>query len=118
MDRHQSEGIVNSPISRRALLTGGPLGLAACGTMDGAYFGKTDPPSTQRLVYLIGSEAGSLDPGKVTGGYERLIVAALFEGLTNPYPTTAQPVAALATHYDVNANFTQYTFYLRGHPKP
>ena len=109
---------MKNPISRRALVTGGPLGLAACGTMDGAYFGKTDPPSTQRLVYLIGSEAGSLDPGKVTGGYERLIVAALFEGLTNPHPTTAQPVAALATHYDVNANFTQYTFYLRGHLKP
>ena len=68
---------MKSPISRRALLTGGPLGLAACGTMDGAYSGKTDPPSTQRPVYLIGSEGGSLDPGKVTGGYERLIVACI-----------------------------------------
>src|SRR5581483_6840613 len=118
LDRHEPEGIVSTRISRRALLTGGPLALAACGTIDGAYFGKTDPPSSQRLVYLIGSEAGSLDPGKITGGYERLIVAALFEGLTNPHPTTAQPIAALATHYEVNSDFTQYTFYLRGHPKP
>src|SRR5215510_8747934 len=109
---------MKTQISRRTLLTGGPLTLAACGTMDGAYFGRTDPPSSQRLVYLIGSEGGSLDPGRVTGGYERLIVPALFEGLTNPHPTTAQPVAALATHYDVNADFNQYTFYLRGHPKP
>jgi ABC-type oligopeptide transport system substrate-binding subunit len=117
MGRHQSEGIVKNPISRRALLTGGPLALGACGTMDGAYFGKTDPPSSQRLVYLI-NEPDSLDPAKVTGGDESFIVPALFEGLTNFHPVTAQPMAALATHYEVNRDFTRFTFYLRGHPRP
>ena len=103
--------------TRRELCAGGIL-FAGCRTADGAYFGKTDPPSSQRLVYLIGSEPDSLDPAKTTGGYERFIVPALFEGLTDFHPTTAQPMAALATHYEVNADFTRYTFYLRGHSKP
>src|SRR5262245_13615598 len=109
---------MNPQISRRTLLTSGPLALAACETARGAYFGKTDPPSSQRLVYLVGGEPDTLDPGKVTGAYESFIIPALFEGLTNFHPTTAQPMAALATHYDVNADFTQYTFHLRGHPRP
>jgi oligopeptide transport system substrate-binding protein len=109
---------MNCQISRRTLLTGGPFTLAACRTAQGAYFGKTDPPSSQRLIYLIGSEPGSLDPGKTTGGYEWVVVPSLFEGLTIEHPATAKPIAALATHYEVNANFTRYTFYLRGHPRP
>src|SRR6476659_9101829 len=28
------------------------------------------------------------------------------------------PMAALATHYEANADFTQFRFYLRGHPAP
>lgn len=109
---------MKAQISRRTLLTAGPLALAACETANGAYFGKTDPPASQRLVYLIGSEPDSLDPGKTTGGYESFIVPALFEGLTHYHPATAQPMAALATHYEVNADSTRYTFYLRGHPNP
>ena len=104
-------------ITRRTLCAGGLLSVA-CKTSASTYFGKTDPPSGQRLVYLIGSEPDTLDPGKTTGGYESFILPALFEGLTNYHPTTAQPMAALATHYNVNADFTQYTFYLRGHPRP
>jgi oligopeptide transport system substrate-binding protein len=104
-------------ISRRALLTGGPLAFAACGTMDGAYFGKTDPPSSQRLIYLI-IEPDALDPAQTTGGDEHFIVPTLFEGLTDFHPATAKPMAALATHYEVNDDFTRYTFYLRGHPWP
>jgi ABC-type oligopeptide transport system substrate-binding subunit len=109
---------MKAEISRRTLLTAGPLALAACETAHGAYFGKTDPPSSQRLIYLIGSEPATLDPGKITGGYGSFVVESLFEGLTNFHPTTAQPMAALATHYDVNADFTQFTFYLRGHHSP
>src|SRR5436190_23752545 len=105
------------PITRRTLCAGGMLSVA-CKTSASAYFGKTDPPSGQRLVYLIGSEPDSFDPGKTTGGYESFIVPAFFEGLTNFHPTTAQPMAGLATHYEVNADFTQYTFYLRGHRTP
>src|SRR3954447_21212419 len=118
MDRYRMEAAMKDRTSRRALLPAGPLALADCRTVKGEYFGKTDPPSSQRLVYLIGSEPDSLDPAKVTGGYERFIVAALFEGLTDFHPTTAKPVAALATHYEVNADFTRYTFYLRGNTRP
>src|ERR1041385_7309395 len=108
---------MKSPISRRTLLAGGPLAFAACESANGAYFGRTDPPSSQRLVYLI-NEPDSLDPAKVTGGDETFIVPALFEGLTTFHPVTAQPVAALATHYEINRDFTRFTFYLRGHARP
>jgi ABC-type oligopeptide transport system substrate-binding subunit len=108
---------MKTQISRRALLTGGPLTFAACETASGAYFGKTDPPSSQRLLYLI-NEPDSLDPAKVTGGDESFIVPALFEGLTNFHPSTCGPMAALATHYHVSRDFTQYRFYLHGHPRP
>ena len=118
LDRYELEAAMKAePITRRTLCAGGMLSVA-CKTSASAYFGKTDPPTGQRLVYLIGSEPDTLDPGKTTGGYESFIVPALFEGLTNFHPTTAQPMAALATHYEVNADFTQYTFYLRGHPGP
>jgi ABC-type oligopeptide transport system substrate-binding subunit len=95
---------MKAQISRRSLLTGGSLALTACGTANGAYFGKTDPPSWQRLVYLIGSEPDTLDPGKMTGGYESFIIPALFESLTSYHPTTAQPIAGLATHYEINTD--------------
>ena len=88
------------PITRRMLCAGGMLSVA-CRTSASAYFGKTDPPSSQRLVYLI-SEPGALDPAQVTGGDERFIIPALFEGLTDFHPTTARPMAALATHYEVS----------------
>jgi ABC-type oligopeptide transport system substrate-binding subunit len=105
------------PITRRTLCAGGMLSVA-CRTSASGYFGKTDPPSKQRLVYLIGSEPDTFDPGKTTGGFEIFILPSLFEGLTNDHPRTAQPMAALATHYEVNRDFSQYTFHLRGHRSP
>jgi oligopeptide transport system substrate-binding protein len=105
-------------ITRRMFCVIPPMLAMGCRAVASPYFGKTVPPSGQRLVYLIGSEPGTLDPGKITGGYEIYIGPALFEGLTSYHPATAQPMAALATHYEVNADFTQYTFYLRGHPQP
>src|SRR5262245_23449299 len=91
---HESE-----PISRRTLCMSGLL-LAGCRTAVSACFGKIDPPSSQRLVYLNGSEPDSLDPATSGGGYD----VALFEGLTY-HPTTAQPMAGPATHYEVNDDF-------------
>ena len=35
-----------------------------------------------------------------------------------PHPQTSQPLAGIATHYEVESNHTRFTFYLRGHPKP
>ena len=101
-------------IPRRTLLAAGPMALAACGRAEETYFGKTDPPKTQRLVYLLEVEPRSLDPVLALELQESLILS-LFEGLTSLHPVTGEPMAALATHYDLTPNGLRYTFYLRGH---
>src|SRR5262249_53665347 len=50
--------------------------------------------------------------------HEFYVIPALFEGLTQYHPELPIPMAALATHYEANSDFTQYRFYLRGHPAP
>src|SRR6476469_7768354 len=85
-------------LSRRAFVSSGPLVLAACKTADGAYFGRTDPPPDQRLVYLQESEPGSLDPA-LTLARQDALVFSLFEGLTSIHPYAGTPVSGLATHY-------------------
>jgi len=104
-----------TPISRRRVLTAAPLALAACRQAQG-YFGRTEPPESDRLVYLIGAEPATLDPAKSTDLWELYIVHALFEGLTTIHPVTGEPMAGLATHYQVSADGLRYTFFLRGHP--
>jgi oligopeptide transport system substrate-binding protein len=42
----------------------------------------------------------------------------MFEGLTQYHPRLPEPMAALATHYEVSPEQDQFTFYLRGHPAP
>src|SRR4029453_3947920 len=64
------------------------------------------------------ADAETLDPGKTNGAQDGYIVIAMFEGLTSCHPQTLEPMAALATHYEMNADHTQFTFYLRGHPTP
>src|SRR5262249_24241472 len=105
-------------MTRRSLLTAVPAMLAACGRGDGAYFGRTEPPRTQRLVYLIGAEPGTLDPAMSPDLWEGYIVHALFEGLTTFHPQMTRAMAALATHYEVSPDGLLYTLYLRGHPAP
>src|SRR5262245_2818371 len=100
-------------ISRRSLLAGGPVVLGACGKVEAAYFGRTAPPQEQRLVYLIGAEPATLDPAKSADLFELYILHSLFEGLTTLHPTSAEPMAGLATHYDMSPNGLSYTFYLR-----
>ena len=102
---------------RPLVLTIAVSALAACGH-DGPYFGATSPPARQRLVYANGNEPDVLDPGTYAGGTEMRIINTLFDGLTKFHPTTLQPLAALATHYEVNADSTRFTFYLRGHQHP
>jgi ABC-type oligopeptide transport system substrate-binding subunit len=109
--------MISKPITRRSLCAATIL-QAACKSKASAYFGDTTVPTEQRLVYIIGAEPATLDPGKTTGGFENFIVPALFESLTNYHPTTGQPMAALSTHYETNADRTGFIFYLRGHPKP
>jgi ABC-type oligopeptide transport system substrate-binding subunit len=109
--------MTNDPITRRALCATAIL-EAACKSRANAYFGDTTVPAEQRLVYIVGAEPATLDPGKTTGGYESFIVPAMFESLTSYHPATGEAMAALATHCEANADRTQFTFYLRGHPKP
>jgi ABC-type oligopeptide transport system substrate-binding subunit len=109
------EGVVKTPVSRRNLLACAPLALGACAHAEQAYFGKTDPPRSQRLVYVLDQEPGSLDPAL---GFDERVTLSLFEGLTNLHPVNGGPIAGLATHFDVTADGLGYTFWLRGHARP
>src|SRR5262245_27951567 len=105
-------------IARRELLGIGSAALVSCRRSDGAYFGSTAAPKTAKLVHILNGEVESLDPAKSTGSHEFYVIPALFEGLTQYHPELPIPMAALATHYEANSDFTQYRFYLRGHPAP
>ena len=70
------------------------------------------------MVHSNGEEPSSLDPALSIGGGSDAVVAALLDSLIGFSPLTHQPAAALATHYTVNSQGTQYTFFLRGHPMP
>src|SRR5436190_16227076 len=106
----------DSDLSRRSLLSA-PLALAACAKASD-HFGITQPPREQYLTYLIGGEPETLDPAMTAGGFCDFIIPALFEGLTGYHPQTLEPIAALATHYQVSSDELQFTFFLRGHSNP
>jgi ABC-type oligopeptide transport system substrate-binding subunit len=105
-------------IGRRTLLGLAPAALVSCARSEGAYFGSTVAPKTRRLVHTLGGEIETLDPAKSTTSHESWVIPALFEGLTQYHPELPTPMAALATHYEANSDFTQFRFYLRGHPAP
>ena len=104
-------------MKRRALLAMSAL-AAGCSRTTSAYFGRTTPPRRQRLVMAIGAGPGTLDPGPSWDIWEPYPIRALFEGLTAYHPRTLEPIAALATHYETDTDFTRYSFYLRGHRNP
>ena len=103
-------------ISRRHVLAS-PLALAGCAGAS-PYFGKTTPPTSQRLVYSNGEEPGTLDPAQSVGAASEIVMSALLDSLTSLDPLTLEPAAGLATHYDLDDGGTRYTFFLRGHRKP
>lgn len=88
---------------------------AGCTTAasDARYFGKVDPPEGQNLRYITGSEPESLDPQIATGQPEARIFLALFDGLTEIHPRTAQPIPSLASSWEPNSDNTEFTFHLR-----
>ena len=96
------------------------LALSACrsSAADERYFGKTVPPADNRLTYEHVAEPETLDPTLATLTQEWTTIGALFEGLVASHPETLEPIAGIATHYEVNADSTQYTFFLRGHASP
>jgi ABC-type oligopeptide transport system substrate-binding subunit len=69
-------------------------------------------------VFQLGTEPDTLDPALSQAGSEEFILPSLFEGLLTLHPTTNEPQAALATHYQSDSAQTQFTFYLRGHSQP
>jgi oligopeptide transport system substrate-binding protein len=105
-------------ITRRTALATSATMLAACSKTAEPYFGRSTPPGTQRLRYVLGAEPESVDPAYYPGGFESYVIPALFEGLTSYHPQTLQPMAALATHFEVSPPTSQLTFYLRGHADP
>ncbi|HYZ85620.1 MAG TPA: peptide ABC transporter substrate-binding protein, partial [Bryobacteraceae bacterium] len=89
-----------------------------CARAEGPYFGSTAGPKQAALVHLLNGEIDTIDPAKSIGSYEFYVMPALFEGLTQYHPELPRPMAGLATHYETNADFTKFRFYLRGHPAP
>lgn len=93
--------------------------VAATGCQrDDGYFGNTKPPPGQHFVYVNAIEPSSLDPAVSMLSAENNIWQSLLEGLVNAHPITGEPIAGMATHYEVSPNGCQYTFFLRGHPRP
>jgi oligopeptide transport system substrate-binding protein len=105
-----------APISRRGVI-GASVLLAGCRKRS-EYFGNTAPPSRSVLKFALGPDPDGLDPAMYNGGFELYILPSLFEGLTSNDPYTLEPSAGLATHYEMNADDTRLTFFLRGHSKP
>jgi oligopeptide transport system substrate-binding protein len=80
---------------------------------DSGYFGKTDPPPGQTLRYISGPEVQSIDPQVGTGQNEGRIYMALFEGLVIYDPKTMGAYPGIAEKWDINENFTEFTFHIR-----
>lgn len=77
------------------------------------FFGKTDPPRDNILRYVSGTEPESLDPQIPVGQNEARVLMALFEGLIEYDPKTCEPIPALAEHWEVNRDSSEFVFYLR-----
>ena len=77
------------------------------------YFGKTVPPAGQVMRYISGSEPESLDPQVSTGQPEARLYVALYDGLTEYHPETAEAIPSLAERWEPNADNSEFTFYLR-----
>jgi len=91
------------------------LALQGCisSSADSGYFGKTDPPPGQVFRYISGPEVQSLDPPVGTGQNEGRVYMALYEGLVIYDPKTMGAYPGIAEKWDINADFTEFTFHLR-----
>lgn len=64
------------------------------------------------LYWGNGPEPQELDPHITTGISEANIQQALFESLVSSDPQTLEPAPGVATHWNISADKTIYTFYL------
>ena len=79
----------------------------------GDFYGNTTPPKLNILRYVNGDEPGSLDPPISTGQPEARIYMALYQGLIEYDPKTLQAIPALAEHWDINNDSSEFVFHLR-----
>jgi oligopeptide transport system substrate-binding protein len=65
----------------------------------------------------IGNEVTELDPHLVTGVAEGNVLRALFEGLVAEDPVDLHPVPGVAERWEISADGTVYTFFLRANAR-
>ena len=65
------------------------------------------------MRYITGAEPQSLDPQIGVSQSEGRIYMALFEGLVIYDPKTMGAYPGLSDKWDINDNFTEFTFHLR-----
>jgi oligopeptide transport system substrate-binding protein len=102
------------PLLRAATLLACTVATACSTASSGTlYFGSIQPPDGQVLRYISGGEPQSLDPQIGTGQPEARIYVALFDGLTDIDPKTAEAVPGLAERWETSHDGTEFTFHLR-----
>lgn len=90
------------------------LTLLSCLCFQTACFdGKQDASVVQILRKGNGADPQTLDPQLSTGLSESKIHQALFEGLINIHPETAEPIPGVAKSWNASKDATRYTFHLR-----
>jgi oligopeptide transport system substrate-binding protein len=77
------------------------------------FFGKIEPPPGQVFRYTSGSETESLDPQVGTSQPDARIYMALYDGLAEYDPKTMEPIPALAEHWHINQDSTEFVFFLQ-----
>ena len=93
----------------------GCLIVAGCAASakNSIFFGKTEPPRDNILRYVSGSEPETIDPQIPNAQNEARICLALYEGLAEYDPKTSEAIPALAEHWEVNKDSSEFVFHLR-----
>jgi oligopeptide transport system substrate-binding protein len=91
------------------------LGAISCRVVatSGEFYGSTSPPRNNILRYVNGDEPESLDPAVSSGQPEARIYMALYQGLVEYHPKTLDAIPALAEHWVVNNDSSEFVFHLR-----
>lgn len=77
------------------------------------YYGNPVPPARNIFRYVSGDEPASLDPAISNSQPEARVYMALYEGLVEYHPKTLAPIPALAERWEINNDYSEFTFYLR-----
>ena len=77
-----------------------------------SFYGKTDVPA-QNIFRYLRDEPQSLDPQLGTSQPEARVYMALFEGLVEYGPKDMRLIPAIAEHWKINDDNSEFVFYLR-----